>query len=117
MAGDAEARLAYVAQVLGDLRQLLPGAGWRWPMRLEAAYLIACGRQEAPRVVSTVDGGQDRAMTYQEVAQRLAVSPRSVDRLVAAGELPVVEIAGTARVRASDVDAYLAGLPVRGRAA
>jgi excisionase family DNA binding protein len=52
------------------------------------------------------------AVDYRTAAQRLGVSVRTLKRRVAAGELPVVEIGGCRRIRESDLEAYVASLPV-----
>lgn len=113
MSDEAE-RLAFVAAVLGDHRRRVHAVnGLHWPMAFEAAWLVASNRQQPPRLPAAVHDGQDRAMQYAEVAARLAVGKRTVERLVASGELPTVDIGGAPRVRESDLDAYLAGRPVR----
>lgn len=48
------------------------------------------------------------ALSLSDVAERLAVSTRTVEREVAAGRLPALRVRGDRRVRASDLDAYLA---------
>lgn len=110
---DSDARLRFVADQLGEVRRRWLVDGLVWPLPLESAWLVASGRQGAPGVVSTVDGGQALLVTYSIAAQRLAVSERSVDRLVATGVLPVVEVAGAKRIRVVDLAAYVDALPVR----
>lgn len=44
-------------------------------------------------------------LTYEEAAQVLRVSPRTVRRLVADERLPVVELGGCKRIRRADVEA------------
>lgn len=110
---DEQARLIFVAQQLADFRARSASAGLRWPVALEAALLVASGRQAAPGFASSVDSAEDRCMTFSEAAQRLSVSPRTLSRLVANGELSTVSVAGAARVRASDLADYVAALPIR----
>lgn len=50
---------------------------------------------------------EPRLLTYAEVGHLLAVSPRTVQRLVEDGDLVAVKVRGLARVRAEDVDNYL----------
>lgn len=45
-------------------------------------------------------------LTFAETGQRLAVSERTVRRLVAAGELPAVEVGGRRRVHVLDLAQY-----------
>lgn len=51
-----------------------------------------------------------RLLTYEDTARALSCSVRTVKRLVAAGELRAVRVGGGARIRVSDVDAYVAAL-------
>jgi len=46
-------------------------------------------------------------MTVNEVAESWAVSPKTVRRLVAAGQLPEVRVGRALRVRRTDAAAYL----------
>jgi len=48
-------------------------------------------------------------VTVGEVARQLRVSNMTVYRLINAGELPALRIGRSYRLRAEDVDAYLAG--------
>jgi excisionase family DNA binding protein len=49
-------------------------------------------------------------LTRQEAAERLGVSERTIDRLVASGRLPLVHVERAARLRVSDLEAYVQGL-------
>jgi len=50
-------------------------------------------------------------LTKGEAAERLGVSVRTIERLVAAGRLPLVHIESAARFRVSDLEAYVHDLP------
>ncbi|MGI8752881.1 MAG: helix-turn-helix domain-containing protein [Acidimicrobiales bacterium] len=54
--------------------------------------------------------GNDRSrfVTVSEVADQLRVSNMTVYRLVQAGQLPAVRVGRSYRIRADDVDRYLA---------
>ncbi|MDA8309092.1 MAG: helix-turn-helix domain-containing protein [Actinomycetota bacterium] len=54
------------------------------------------------------DASQSRFMTVGEVASVLRVSSMTVYRLINAGELAAVRIGRSFRVRAEDLDEYLA---------
>jgi len=56
-------------------------------------------------------------LDYQQVAARLGVSVRSVRRLVFAGDLEMVYVLGSRRIRSGDLDEYVAGLPAGNRTA
>ena len=49
-------------------------------------------------------------ITKAEAAERLAVSVRTVERLITAGRLPLVHVEGAARLRVADVEAYVDAL-------
>jgi excisionase family DNA binding protein len=73
--------------------------------------------QEGSQEQDARDGGlgdasamQQVAFSYSAVAERLDVSESTVKRLVKAGELPVVSILGSRRIRSADLDAYLESL-------
>jgi excisionase family DNA binding protein len=59
-----------------------------------------------------------RLLTYSQTATALSCSERQVKRLVADGLVPAVRVgAGAARIRVSDLDAYVTSLqPARGAA-
>ncbi len=50
-------------------------------------------------------------VTKQEAAERLGVSERTIDRLVAAGRLPLVHVERAARLRVSDLESFVNELP------
>jgi excisionase family DNA binding protein len=52
--------------------------------------------------------GSARLLTVAEVARTLRVSNMTVYRLVNAGELPALRIGKSYRLRADDIDQYLA---------
>ncbi len=58
-----------------------------------------------------------RKLTHSldEAADRIGVSKRTVERLVADGTLPSVRIVGARRIRVSDLEAYIESLPTAAR--
>lgn len=53
-----------------------------------------------------------RLFTITQTARALACSTRTTERLISAGRLPAVRVAdNTVRVRAADLDVYVAALP------
>jgi excisionase family DNA binding protein len=52
-------------------------------------------------------------LTIRETAGALRCSTRTVERLVAAGELRAVKVAGATRIRRGDLDAFIAALSPR----
>ena len=83
-----------------------------------AALLLECVRSRpGTTVVSTGEATSDDAavttrllLTKAEAAARLGVSVRTVERLVAAGRLPLVRVEGAPRLRVADVEAFVADL-------
>jgi excisionase family DNA binding protein len=59
-------------------------------------------------MTQSFEGTQSRFMTVGEVASVLRVSNMTVYRLINAGELPAVRIGRSFRLRAEDLDRYLA---------
>jgi len=63
-----------------------------------------------------LDGDHDHVavgvllVTKVEVATVLSVSIRTVERLIAAGRLPVVHVEGATRIRVEDLNTYVQGL-------
>jgi excisionase family DNA binding protein len=49
-------------------------------------------------------------ITKAEAAEQLGVSVRTVERLIAAGGLPLVHVEGAARLRVADLEAYVDSL-------
>lgn len=113
----AEVALRHVAQVLGEARQRAGANGTVWTAALESAWLLATGRQKPTELVSGTGSADDApmvlALEYDEVARRLRVSKRTVERLAATGDLPVVSIGGNPRVRVGDLLTFVDELPVR----
>jgi excisionase family DNA binding protein len=56
-------------------------------------------------------------ITKSEAAEQLGVSLRTIERLIAAGRLPLVHVAGAARVRVADLGAYVQSLDADRRTA
>ena len=77
---------------------------------------LARNRQEAPLAALDSRTRQHSRMadrlliTKDEAAERLGVSVRTVERLVATGRLPQVHVERLARFRVKDLEAYVDGL-------
>lgn len=86
---------------------------------VEGAASYASPRQVAPSLAGAVLGIDGAVMERSELlskagaGQILNVSPRTVDRLIASGDLIAVRIAGSVRIRRADLDAYVAALTPR----
>jgi excisionase family DNA binding protein len=116
-----------LAEVVGHLRlalsrhvRQLHQAGLPVPREVEelAGLLmhLASLRQGPPRGADQLTAAlpPDRPVrllvTKKEAAQRLGVSVRTLERLVATGRLPQVHVERLARFRVSDLEAYVSGL-------
>jgi len=53
-------------------------------------------------------------ITKGDAAELLGVSLRTLERLISAGRLPLVHVEGAARVRVTDLEAYVQDLEVDG---
>jgi excisionase family DNA binding protein len=53
-------------------------------------------------------------VTKRDAAEQLGVSLRTIERLIAAGRLPLVHVEGAARVRVGDLEAYVESLEANG---
>jgi excisionase family DNA binding protein len=92
------------------------------PALAEIAAVAATGGQARPSVDDSAVSGDPAAVDqlafdYRAAADRLGVSDRSVRRLVADGKLDAVEVAGCKRIRAADLENYVAALPAVGERA
>jgi excisionase family DNA binding protein len=72
--------------------------------------LAASSGQQRPNLGDLEPSSDPLLMDYDQVARKLAVSQRTVRRLVADGSLPGVRVGGRALVRLADLEAYVAGL-------
>jgi excisionase family DNA binding protein len=106
-----EALLKYAVRVLRDLRRRYRLNGLHWPPELESVLLLMASEGQARPILDfDAHPGDSLAMTYDEAARRLAVSSRTVRRLVANGELPRVDIGGCSRIATADLEAFAEGL-------
>ena len=56
-----------------------------------------------------IEAFEPLCMTRKEVAESLRISVRTVDRMIASGQLPVRRVLGGVRFLRSDVEEYLKG--------
>lgn len=108
---------AHLVHALRQHRRWCRDQGEALPAELAAveAQLLATAGHSRPNLAgawldadSSADGSL--ALDYVAAGVVLGVSRRTVQRLVADGHLPVVEIAGCRRVRRSDLETYVEGL-------
>ena len=113
---EAEEVLAHVAAALAQHVQHRRLMGLPTPpaVLIAAAWTADCVRPRLTetgldRLAGLLDGRHmDKLLlTKPDAAQALGVSVRTVDRLVSSGALPLVKVAGAARIRRSDLDDYV----------
>lgn len=112
--------LQHLAAALSGHLQRLHFQGVPVPREIEELTnllrYLARSRQEPPPVALAPGRGHyspvpDRLlMTKAEAAERLGISIRTVERLVATGRLPQVHVERLARFRVKDLETYVDGL-------
>jgi predicted DNA-binding transcriptional regulator AlpA len=96
---DAQVNLVRLADVLGELADTL---------RLIARESLAVPRQEALMCPVENTSTSQRLLSTRDVAQRLALSDRTVRRLRKRGALPRgIEVAGVLRWRPEEIDDWI----------
>jgi excisionase family DNA binding protein len=89
----------YALIAAGDLEAVRIGRALRISPQAVAAYL---GR------AATAPGGQDETLTLGDVATRLKVSKRTVEKLIAEGDLASVKVRSLRRIEPQALADYLA---------
>jgi excisionase family DNA binding protein len=72
-----------------------------------ALLLVADARQEVDKERQELDKERqcgDELLSYEQAAEEMGCSLRTIDRRVADGSLPVIALGGLRRVRRSDVE-------------
>jgi excisionase family DNA binding protein len=102
--------LRYIARSLNGLRRRSYGA---WSPELESLRLLANAKRghATPPLADPSDSGHPLVMDYQAAANRLGVSKRTLQRLIATGALATIQVLGARKVAASDLAAYVESLP------
>jgi excisionase family DNA binding protein len=112
--------IAHLVVALSRYRRQLRVEGGRVPAQIEDLIDFLADRVKARHDVLMLDpwrAASDPAavprrllITKSDAAEQLGVSLRTIERLIAAGRLPLVHVEGAARVRVSDLEAYVKGL-------
>lgn len=105
---------AHVVRALAEHRRWLRSNRLPAPAALDALLdalagpVAALGGQQRSSLDVGAEGGDGGAvlLTYEDAGRRLAVSPRTVRRLVAAGRLPAVRLGRSVRIRAAELDRF-----------
>jgi excisionase family DNA binding protein len=91
---------------------------WGFAEVVDYFAAVVRSRQESPNMPSSADLLEafpvaQRLLTREQAAGSLQLSVTSVDRLIKTGQLPAVTVNGSVRVRCTDLDGFVAGLPLR----
>jgi excisionase family DNA binding protein len=112
--------IAHLVIALSRYLRHLRAESARVPPQLEDFTTFLADRVRARRDVLLLDpwrAGSDPSarprrllITKREAAEQLGISLRTIERLISSGRLPLVHVEGAARVRVSDLEAYVQGL-------
>ena len=116
--------LAHLVIALSRYRRQLRAEGGRVPAQIEDLIGFLAERVKARHDVLMLDPWRAAAdpsamprrllITKGDAAELLGVSLRTIERLIAAGRLPLVHVEGAARIRVVDLEAYVQALEVDG---
>jgi excisionase family DNA binding protein len=112
--------IAHLVIALSRYLRHLRAESARVPPQIEDLTTFLADRVRARRDVLLLDpwrAGSDPSaaprrllITKSDAADQLGVSLRTIERLISSGRLPLVHVEGAARVRVSDLEAYVQGL-------
>jgi excisionase family DNA binding protein len=113
--------IAHLVIALSRYHRQLRAEGGRVPAQIEDLITFLADRVRAGQVVPTHGAPSAPSavprrllVTKRDAAEQLGVSLRTIERLIAAGRLPLVHVEGAARVRVGDLEAYVESLDASG---
>jgi excisionase family DNA binding protein len=116
--------IAHLVVALSRYLRQLRADGGRVPVQLEAMINFLTDAARAPQDVTALDSWRSTSnrtvmprrllITKSDAAEALGVSLRTIERLIAAGRLPLVHVEGAARVRVTDLEAFVQHLEADG---
>lgn len=116
--------IVHLVIALSRYRRQLRADGGRVPPQIEDLITFLANRAKARHDVLMLDPwrtGSDPStvprrllITKSDAAEQLGVSLRTIERLISSGRLPLVHVEGAARVRVTDLEAYVQGLEADG---
>ena len=117
--------IAHLVIALSRYLRQLRAEGGRVPTQIEDLITLLADRVRAPQDVPMLHPWRTASgpstvprrllITKSEAARQLDVSLRTIERLISAGRLPLVHVEGAARVRVTDLEAYVQGLEADAR--
>ena|GEM_PF-1248470 len=116
--------IAHLVIALSRYRRQLRAEGARAPAQIEDLISFLADRAKARHDVLMLDPwraapdppamSRRLLITKSDAAEQLGVSLRTIERLISSGRLPLVHVEGAARVRVTDLEAYVQGLEADG---
>jgi excisionase family DNA binding protein len=116
--------IAHLVVALSRYLRQLRTDGVRVPAQVEALMTFLTDPSRALHDVPVHESGRPTSqaaaipkrllVTKSDAAAMLGVSLRTIERLISAGRLPLVHVEGAARVRVTDLEAYVQGLQTDG---
>jgi excisionase family DNA binding protein len=112
--------IAHVVIALSRYLRQLHADGGRVPIQIEELIAFLADRGRAPHDLERLNGRRTAdgppamprrlLITKGDAAELLGVSLRTIERLISAGRLPLVHVESAARIRVTDLEAYVQGL-------
>jgi excisionase family DNA binding protein len=112
--------IAHLVLALSKYLRQLRTEGGRAPAEIEALMIFLTDPARALHDATLLDGCRAAydpsatprrlLITKNDAAELLGVSLRTIERLISAGRLPLVHVEGAARVRLTDLEAYVQSL-------
>ena len=112
--------IAHLVRALSRYVRQLRAEGGRVPAQIEDLIAFLADRVRARHDVLMLDPWRAAfdpstmprrlLITKSEAAEQLGVSLRTLERLISSGRLPLVHLEGAARVRVSDLEAFVQDL-------
>jgi excisionase family DNA binding protein len=112
--------IAHLVVALSRYLRQLRADGGRVPVQVEAIIKFLTDPARALQGVTVLDSWRSTSnrsamprrllITKGDAAEALGVSLRTIERLISAGRLPLVHVEGAARVRVTDLEAYVQNL-------
>jgi excisionase family DNA binding protein len=112
--------MAHLVVALSRYLRQLRAEGGRAPAQVEALIAFLTNPARSVHDVTVLDSWRAASspsamprrllITKSDAAEVLGISLRTIERLISSGRLPLVHVEGAARVRVTDLEAYVQSL-------
>jgi excisionase family DNA binding protein len=112
--------IAHLIVALSRYVRQLRAEGGRVPVQVESLVTFLIDTARARHDLAVLDSWRPASdhsfmprrllLTKRDAAELLGISLRTIERVISAGRLPLVHVEGAARVRVTDLEAYVQGL-------